>query len=276
MINKKILLMILFSFAAHMAVAAVIVYVPSEMTKDMLAGHPDNVIWGYVSGSAEVEGMRQPTLIPDNVLSKDRGNSSDKVIHTEADIKYNQNDLDSNMSKRLTKDDENNPLPPVAMLRSNGNPAPLEKGGKGGFDPALLLAEIDSAKEQNEEPENYSTLSGNSSINIKHGNVGVTSITAGNDNYDMIALAEYVRNEIERQKYYPDIARTKGIEGTVYINFYIGQDGTPGSISIAKSSGEKILDDAGIMTIRKIGKISNLHRELRELDIVVPITYKLE
>ena len=41
--------MILFSFAAHMAVAAVIVYVPSEMTKDMLAGHPDNVIWGYVS-----------------------------------------------------------------------------------------------------------------------------------------------------------------------------------------------------------------------------------
>ena len=52
--------------------------------------------------------------------------------------------------------------------------------------------------------------------------------------------------------------------------------GTPGSISIAKSSGEKILDDAGIMTIRKIGKISNLHRELRELDIVVPIMYKLE
>ena len=110
MINKKILLMILFSFAAHMAVAAVIVYVPSEITKDMLAGHPDNVIWGYVSGSAEVEGMRQSSVIPDNVLSKDRGNSSEKVIHTEADIKYNQNDLDSDMNKKLTKDDENSPF----------------------------------------------------------------------------------------------------------------------------------------------------------------------
>ena len=244
MINKKILLMILFSFAAHMAVAAVIVYVPSEITKDMLAGHPDNVIWGYVSDK--------------NNLTSEVQNKAEIINNIPAAPK---------VAGTLPLKE----VSPTILL-----PSPLEKGGKGGFEPALLVAEIDSAKEQNEEPENSSTLSGNSSINIKHGNVGVTSITAGNDNYDMIALAEYVRNEIERQKYYPDIARTKGIEGTVYINFYIGQDGTPGSISIAKSSGEKILDDAGIMTIRKIGKISNLHRELRELDIVVPITYKLE
>ena len=32
---------------------------------------------------------------------------------------------------------ENNPLLPVAMFRSNGNPAPLEKGGKGGFERGL-------------------------------------------------------------------------------------------------------------------------------------------
>src|SRR3972149_6905152 len=51
------------------------------------------------------------------------------------------------MSQRDTKDNENPPLP-VAMLRSNGNPAPffkgglksppLEKGGKGGFERAFL------------------------------------------------------------------------------------------------------------------------------------------
>jgi len=34
---------------------------------------------------------------------------------------------------RGTKEDENPPLP-VAMLRSNGNPAPLEKGDIGGFE----------------------------------------------------------------------------------------------------------------------------------------------
>jgi tetratricopeptide (TPR) repeat protein len=33
-----------------------------------------------------------------------------------------------------TKEDENNPPLPVAMLRSNGSPAPLEKGGEGGFE----------------------------------------------------------------------------------------------------------------------------------------------
>ncbi len=87
---------------------------------------------------------------------------------------------------------------------------------------------------------------------------------------------EYVRKQIERHKYYPHIAKLRGIEGTVYLNFYIGQDGMPGSITISRSSGSEILDKAGIQTIMKIGKISNLHKELRELDIVVPITYKLE
>jgi len=255
MINKKILLMILFSFAAHMAVAAVIVYVPSEITKDMLAGHPDNVIWGYVSEvSPKIHNENQPdkavlSLNPSAVL---RVNSEKNVQPI---------------------DDRRGFLTPLQGFSSESSANVLLHASTA---PALSVAEIDSAKEQNEEPGNSSTLSGNSSINIQHDDVSVTSIAAGNDNYDMKTLAEYVRNEIERQKYYPDIARTKGIEGTVYINFYIGQDGTPGSISIAKSSGEKILDDAGIMTIRKIGKISNLHRELRELDIVVPITYKLE
>ncbi|MEK6583835.1 MAG: hypothetical protein AABY66_03165, partial [Nitrospirota bacterium] len=91
MINKKILLMILFSFAAHMAVAAVIVYVPSEITKDMLAGHPDNVIWGYFSGKEHVKGRRQSGIKADNILSKGRSNSSEKVNLTEAHIRYNQN-----------------------------------------------------------------------------------------------------------------------------------------------------------------------------------------
>lgn len=243
MINKKILLMILFSFAAHMAVAAGIVYGPSEITKDMLAGHPDNVIWGYVS---EVS----TTIHNENQLDKAVLSLNPSAV------------LRVNSAKNVPQEFSSEPSANVLLHASTA--------------PALLVAEIDSAEEQNEEPGNSSTLSGNSSINKNHSNVSETTITAGNDNYDMKALAEYVRNEIERQKYYPDIARTKGIEGTVYINFYIGQDGTPGSISIAKSSGEKILDDAGIMTIRKIGKISNLHRELRELDIVVPITYKLE
>jgi len=39
---------------------------------------------------------------------------------------YSQVDISAN--------DENNPPLPVAMLRSNGSPAPLEKGGKGGFE----------------------------------------------------------------------------------------------------------------------------------------------
>ncbi|MBI5755965.1 MAG: lipopolysaccharide heptosyltransferase II [Nitrospirae bacterium] len=40
---------------------------------------------------------------------------------------------------RGTKEDENNPPLPVAMLRSNGNPAPLEKGGKS---PPILKGDL--------------------------------------------------------------------------------------------------------------------------------------
>ncbi len=255
MINKKILLMILFSFAAHMAVAAVIVYVPSEITKDMLAGHPDNVIWGYVSGSAEVEGMRQPSVIPDNVLLKDRGNSSEKVSHTEADIKYNQN--------------ENPPSPYPSPLRGEGQ-------GEGG---TMAFSSVISDNASGDAPlPGGSSDSGDSICPITSqcgSREGLTDIAASGG-FDKHTIMEYVRKEINRHKYYPHIAKLRGIEGTVYVNLYIGQDGIPGGITIARSSGSKILDQAGVQTISKIGKISNVHRELRELDIVVPITYKLE
>ena len=104
---------------------------------------------------------------------------------------------------------------------------------------------------------------------------GLTDIAASGG-FDKHTIMEYVRKEIDRHKYYPHIAKLRGIEGTVYVNFYIGQDGIPGSITVARSSGSRILDQAGVQTISKIGKISNVHRELRELDIVVPIMYKLE
>jgi len=38
------------------------------------------------------------------------------------------------MSRPDKNEHENNPPLPVAMLRNNGNPAPLEKGGEGGFE----------------------------------------------------------------------------------------------------------------------------------------------
>lgn len=94
--------------------------------------------------------------------------------------------------------------------------------------------------------------------------------------YDKLALAEYLRKEIEKLKFYPDIARLRGMEGTVFINFYIGQDGITSGIAVVKSSGSRILDEAAVKTVGMIRKLTGLHKDLRELDVVVPITYRLE
>lgn len=263
MINRKILLMILFSFSAHLAVAAAIVYTPYEVTGNSRTNHHETVIWGYVGGGEK--SAKQGKLAP-------------------------------TMSRRPTKDDEYPVRHPELVSGSPGNETPkpvrddrtdreaVFSGEMGIPASAIMITENVLAEGQKGDKGVTSVQSEISATGDK--NICSTSINCesedlsignpGSNKYDMIALSKYIRKEIERHKYYPDIAKSRGIEGTVYINFFIGQDGTPSSISVARSSGSGILDDAGVKTIRMMDKISDLHKELRELDIVVPITYKLE
>lgn len=90
---------------------------------------------------------------------------------------------------------------------------------------------------------------------------------------------EHIRREIERHKYYPASARENDIEGTVYINFYVKGNGKIDEIAIGKSSGFKILDESAIRTVKSIKQISilpSLGEGIEEVDITVPITYRLE
>ena len=251
--------MFLLSFLTHLALAGVVVYVPTFVNANNNAGPQDNkVIWGFITGREGVAGIGQHNV---NV-------KKGKVDKTD-------------MSYRLTKEDENPPLL---------NPLPFkgrDREGMGLFSDKTSAEDhtVTSAGTTVGIAENVAAPNGDLFSN--NGDVSCTtsaqcdnrSASTGHgygDNYDTGSVAEYVRKEIERHKYYPAAAKIKGIEGTVFINFYIGRDGILGSIGIARSSGSKILDDAGIQTVKNIGNISNSHMELRELDIVVPITYKLE
>ncbi|MCC6543488.1 MAG: energy transducer TonB [Nitrospirae bacterium] len=246
MLNRKILIIsLLFSFAAHLAVAAVIAYIPDDVIGNSVAVHQDMVIWGY---------------IPDVINPVNQN----KMIHIGRSLPASQsiavNTDKKNMKTILSGDDKNRADHPEL----------------------ISVAQLTDGQESLQQVQNDHVESGNDNVKM-----GVSSETGGgnglsdnggnkgDNSYNINAFGERIRKEIERHKYYPEIAKSKGIEGTVYINFYIGQDGIPSSIYIAKSSGSKILDDAGIKTIKMIGKITNLHKELRELDIAVPITYKL-
>lgn len=86
---------------------------------------------------------------------------------------------------------------------------------------------------------------------------------------------ERLRKEIESHKYYPSFARVNGIEGTVYLNLRIGNNGRLEDITIGKSSGSRILDQSALHALKNIEEFSYFPEEMKELDITVPISYKL-
>jgi protein TonB len=67
----------------------------------------------------------------------------------------------------------------------------------------------------------------------------ITAPTAG---------ADYLHNP---EPEYPDLAQERGWEGKVLLKVHVQPDGKPSSVSIAKSSGHKELDDAALKAVNK-------------------------
>ena len=97
----------------------------------------------------------------------------------------------------------------------------------------------------------------------------------GNRGAGLKTFLEALRVEIERHKNYPPFARKNGIEGTAYLNFHIGDNGRPDGIIIERSSGSKILDESAIRTLKGMERFYPVPEEIRELEITVPIAYRL-
>src|SRR3972149_6539366 len=104
---------------------------------------------------------------------------------------------------------------------------------------------------------------------------GAGSRGRGGQGEGLKTFLETLRVEIERHKNYPPFARKNGIEGTAYLNFHIGDDGKPGGIALERSSGSKILDESAIRTLKGMERFYPVPEEIRELEITVPIAYRL-
>lgn len=72
----------------------------------------------------------------------------------------------------------------------------------------------------------------------------------------MAAYLAMVRQKIEQEIFYPDIARKLGLTGKVEMAFYIGKDGSLSRdrIEVVGGSEDTILRDAALETIRGIDK----------------------
>lgn len=60
-----------------------------------------------------------------------------------------------------------------------------------------------------------------------------------------------IRDKIEDAKYYPPEARRQKLEGKSALSFEIAEDGSVKTVAITSSSGNELLDNAAIETIRR-------------------------
>lgn len=78
---------------------------------------------------------------------------------------------------------------------------------------------------------------------------------------------ERFREHVERiaNLNYPQIARTKGIEGDVRLLVVIKADGSVSNISLLESSGHKILDEAAIASVRQSAPYGAFDAQMQDI-----------
>jgi protein TonB len=89
-------------------------------------------------------------------------------------------------------------------------------------------------------------------------------------------LAEMLRQRVAEVKRYPNAARMNGQEGKVIVKAVIRSDGHLADVSVRKSSGHELLDEAAMETV-KLACPLHMKQAIGKPQIVVtlPIAYSL-
>jgi len=90
---------------------------------------------------------------------------------------------------------------------------------------------------------------------------------------DITPVIEGLRRRIEEEMVYPYVARKKGLQGVVRLTVRLDEEGNLLEVSIAESSGYKVLDNAAAALIERI--VPYPHDLGTILAVDVPIRYSL-
>lgn len=99
------------------------------------------------------------------------------------------------------------------------------------------------------------------------------------DEIEELLYTEMIRNNtlknynLNKKPYYPMIARQKKWEGIVMLKLYVDKNGKINEITLAKSSGYKILDESAVKSVKEWKLINNYNKNIY---IIVPIEFKLQ
>jgi len=90
-------------------------------------------------------------------------------------------------------------------------------------------------------------------------------------------VTRLLEEQLRRHFRYPGLARRRGLEGTVLLQFTLQGDGRISNIQVLHSSGYGILDRNAQATLQRIGRVQ-LGRPLsphQRLELTLPVTYQL-
>ncbi len=101
-----------------------------------------------------------------------------------------------------------------------------------------------------------------------------------NDNGELIVdfgrVVSYLRQLVERRKVYPMLARQRGFEGEVLLGFRVVDDGAIQSVHVARSSGNRLLDQSALQTLKQIERITpELWHVGTQADLQLSVVYRL-
>ncbi len=80
-----------------------------------------------------------------------------------------------------------------------------------------------------------------------------------------------LQSAIEKAKNYPRLARERGIEGVVLVKFRVLPSGDVEEVSVVRSSGASILDEASVRTVRRAAPMPYVNGWVE-----VPMVYELK
>jgi protein TonB len=87
-------------------------------------------------------------------------------------------------------------------------------------------------------------------------------------------LLAYIKDFIEKNLVYPTMARRRNVEGVVGVHFEIERSGGLAAVTVERSSGSSILDNAAVSLIKKMQPPEKLTLN-RVLALNVNIEYEL-
>ena len=134
---------------------------------------------------------------------------------------------------------------------------------------------------------NKNSVLGNKNINgftggtskeyaYKHASKEAT-VTIGTQSIKYASYMKHIKDKVQNVWIYPQDARENGIQGRLLVYFSISKDGSLCRLSLVRSSGSKILDDAAMQAIKDASPFPKLpdRFHLDKLNIYATFEYKL-